>query len=73
MWCNCISGTGATKTITIGGSALTIQEDGSSLSTSYFNGLCWSNITATGSGATKTIDVRSTTTILDVNITWFNQ
>ena len=51
------SGSGATKTITIGG-GLTIQEEGSSLSTQATTiNFVGDNVTASGSGATKTITI----------------
>ena len=63
------SGTGATKTITIGsGETLTVESEGSALSTTATTmDFVGKTITASGSGAEKTIDVRPTTTILDVN------
>jgi len=64
------SGTGATKTITIGaasGETLTVQEEGSGLATTATTmNFVGPNVTASGTGATKTIDIRSATTILDV-------
>jgi len=51
-----------------GGSSLTIEEEGSALSTAATTlDFVGKTITASGSGAEKTIDVRPTTTILDVN------
>ena len=68
--CLSASGTGATKTITIGaasGETLTVQEEGSGLATTATTmNFVGPNVTASGTGATKTIDIRSATTILDV-------
>ena len=51
------SGSGATKTITIGG-GLTVQEEGSSLSTQATTlNFVGDSVTASGSGATKTITI----------------
>ena len=49
------------------GSGATIQEEGSALSTAMTTmNFVGTSVTASGTGATKTIDIRSATTILDV-------
>lgn len=49
------------------GETLTVQEEGSGLATTATTmNFVGSSVTASGTGATKTIDVRSATTILDV-------
>ncbi len=52
------TGTGSTKTITVGDSGITVQEEGTSLATAGTTlNFVGSNVTATGTGATKTISI----------------